>query len=157
MTSIRVALISLVCAAVPAVALAQVPVGTRVGATPVPSGYDDGGRPDPFLSLVVPKHPAPSAATIARIAKATAGLATLSVADAKVTGVVKYGSKWSAILEGPNHTAYVAHPQDKLLDGVVKSIDPLGVVLIEVASDGSGAVEGHEVRKTLHPAAEVIR
>ena len=63
----------------------------------------------------------------------------------------------SAILSGPNAQSYLVKPHDRLLDGVVKSIDALGVILLEHTTDISGAVEGHEVRKLLHPAAEVIR
>ena len=141
--------------AVPAVAFAQIPVGSRVGTTAVPSGYDDGGRPDPFAVLVRPKVTV-SAATAdpnRRIDK----LGTLSVADVRCTGVMRaaQGGKYaSAILEGPNHMSFVVKPQDRLLDGVVKSIDSLGVVLILHTTDVAGAVEGKEVHKLLHPAAE---
>jgi hypothetical protein len=148
-------LLVLALIAVPATALAQIPVGSRVGTVAAASGYDDGGRPDPFSTLVRPKVGVPTAAL--DVNRRTDKLGTLSVADVKCTGVMRGapGSKYaSAILEGPNRLSFVVKPQDRLLDGVVKSIDALGVVLIVHTTDLAGAVEGKEVHKLLHPAAE---
>jgi hypothetical protein len=150
-------LLSLALIAVPVIAVAQIPIGTRVGTPPSgsASGYDDGGRPDPFVSLVRPKSSAPNSSGIT---PKNGMLVTLSVADVKCTGVMRVSARYhSAILQGSNQMSYLVKPQDRLLDGVVKSIDALGVVLLEHTTDITGAVEGHEVRKLLHPAAEVIR
>jgi hypothetical protein len=154
-------LLILALVAVPATALAQIPLGTKVGvpgsASGSSSGYDDGGRPDPFASVVRPKSNAPTN-TAASPNKGNGTLVTLSVSDVKCTGVLRVNTKYhSAILQGSNSMSYLVKPQDRLLDGVVKSIDALGVVLVEHTTDITGAVEGHEVRKLLHPAAEVIR
>jgi Tfp pilus assembly protein PilP len=150
----RSLLLTVALVAVPSTALAQIPVGTRVGGPIVSGGYEDGGRPDPFTSLVTPKravNPQPGAP-----AARTDRLGTISVAEVRCTGVMRQGAKYaSAILEGPNHLSYVVKVQDRLLDGVVKSIDALGVTLIEHTTDVSGAVEGREIKKLLHPAAEV--
>ena len=156
MTPLRLAL-AVAFVAVPTVALAQIPVGTRVGTTTgTPSGYDDGGRPDPFSSLVVKHTAAPVGPATAKPGAANS-LATLAIADANCTGVMKTGTRYlSAIVEGPNHLSFIVKPQDRLLDGVVKSIDALGVVFVEHTTDLAGAVEGKEVRKWLHPQ-EVIR
>ena len=149
-------LITLALVAVPATALAQIPVGTRVGTPVVASGYEDGGRPDPFSPLVTPKHDV-SPRPMDRPAR-TDSLGSISVADVKCTGVMKANARYtSAIVEGPNRLSYLVKPQDRLLDGVVKSIDATGVVLLVHTTDVTGAVEGKEVRKLLHPAAEVIR
>jgi hypothetical protein len=150
-------MLTLALVLVPVTALAQIPIGTRVG-TPnsKTSGYDDGGHADPFLSLVTARRGTPTSPS----APGAKGglLVTLSVADVKCTGVMRVNSRYhSAILSGPNNQSYLVKPQDRLLDGVVKSIDALGVVLLEHTTDITGAVEGHEVRKLLHPAAEVIR
>jgi len=140
-------------ALVPATALAQIPVGTRVGTAVVTAGYDDGGRPDPFATLVRPKVGGPTTTTGAVVRNGT--LMSFAVADVKCTGVAREGSKYaSAILEGPDHTSFVVKPHDRLLDGVVKSIDALGVVIVVHTTDVSGAVEGREIHKLLHPAAE---
>ena len=150
-------LLTLALVAVPATAFAQIPVGSRVGTSASNTGYDDGGRRDPFTSLIVKRTGGPTSLSGAPTVKGTS-LVTLSVADIKCTGVMKANARYhSAIVAGPNNLSYLVKPQDRLLDGVVKSIDALGVVLIEHTTDSTGAVEGKEVRKLLHPAAEVIR
>jgi hypothetical protein len=131
---------------------AQIAVGTKVGIDPLPSGYDDGGRRDPFVALVSRK-----AATSDKTAKGGTGLTSIAVADVAVKGIVKAGTRVTAVLEGPDHMSYMAHPQDRLADGLVKSIDPAGVVFVEEETDAAGAVHPHEVRKPLHAAAEVVK
>lgn len=141
--------------AVPAVAHAQIQVGSRVGDAPTPSGYDDGGRRDPFVSLIMTKKPMPGAPQD-RLQQVL-GLASLSISDVTVTGVVRAGTKMSVILKGPDNHSYMAKPTDRLADGTIKSIDTEGVVFMSEQTDATGAVKGHEVRKTLRSAAEVIR
>lgn len=141
--------------AVPAVAYAQIQVGSRVGDAPTPSGYDDGGRRDPFVSLIVTKKPMPG--TQQGQLRPALGLASLSITDVTVTGVVRAGSKMTAILKGPDNMSYMARLSDRLADGTIKSIDTEGVVFMSEQTDATGAVKGHEVRKTLRSAAEVIR
>ncbi|HUL75516.1 MAG TPA: hypothetical protein VLT86_20555 [Vicinamibacterales bacterium] len=141
--------------AVPAIASAQVQVGSRVGDAPTPSGYDDGGRRDPFVSLIVAKRP--TTGSTQTQTRPALGLASLSISDVVVTGVVRAGSKMTVILQGPDKQSYMARLQDRLADGTVKAIDTEGVVFVAEQTDATGAVKGHEVRKTLRPAAEVIR
>jgi len=141
--------------AVPAAAYAQIQVGSRVGDAPTPSGYDDGGRRDPFVSLIVTKKPI-GGAQQSQLRPAL-GLASLSITDVTVTGVVRAGSKMTAILKGPDNMSYMARLSDRLADGSIKSIDTEGVVFMSEQTDAAGAVKGHEVRKTLRSAAEVIR
>jgi len=141
--------------AVPAIAHAQIQVGSRVGDSPAPSGYDDGGRRDPFVSLIVTKKPMPGSQQ-SQLHPAL-GLASLSITDVVVTGVVRAGTKMTAILQGPDRQSYMARPQDRLADGTIKVIDTEGVVFVAEQTDATGAIKGHEVRKALHAAAEVIR
>ena len=141
--------------AFPAVAHAQIQVGSRVGDAPTPSGYDDGGRRDPFVSLILTKRAAPGDPT--NRLQQVLGLASLSIADVTVTGVVRAGTKMSVILKGPDNHSYMAKPSDRLADGTIKSIDTEGVVFVSEQTDATGGVKGHEVRKTLRSAAEVIR
>jgi Tfp pilus assembly protein PilP len=132
----------------------QIPLGTPVGLTP--SGYDDGARRDPFISLVVSRRQ--TAANPAGTGlRPGAGLNAVAVADVKVVGIVRdTQKKLAALLEGPNRMSFTARPDDNLLDGVVKSVDTEGVVFVEQISDAAGTVRSHEVRKTLR-VAEVIR
>jgi hypothetical protein len=107
------------------------------------------------VSLIIKKNPAPGSQQSQL--RPALGLASLSITDVVVTGVVRAGSKMTAILQGPNKQSYMAKLQDRLADGTVKSIDTEGVLFVAEQTDATGAVKGHEVRKTLHSAAEVIR
>jgi hypothetical protein len=136
-------------AAVP-VTPSVIPLGSRVGI--LPSGYDDGGRRDPFGSLVTPKR----SATPGSIdnSRPRTGLAGLALADATVTGISKVGDSRLAIISGPNKQSYVARPKDRLFDAVVLTIDADGVIFSEQI-EGSRATT--QVRRSLRPAGEVIR
>jgi hypothetical protein len=146
---------TIICAAVIAAVAApglraQVAVGARVGSDVAASnisrtGYDDGGRRDPFVTLIVPKR-APGPATGGRPAT---GLGALSVNDVTVTGVVKAGAMFVAMLRSPDGKSFAAKRQDHLQDGVVKSIDADGVVFVQQMADALGVVRPREVRKPL--------
>ena len=143
----------LVLTGVAAPAMAQIPIGTKVGEPLTPSGYDSGGRRDPFASLIVPKRPTPGQVIGGRPA---IGLASFSVADVTVTGIVAKGEVRMAILQGADKQSYVAKVRDRIMDAQIKSIDAQGVVFVELTELGSAA-RPQEIRKTLRPAAEVIR
>ena len=138
-------------AAIPVVAQAQIPVGTRVG-TSLASGYEDGGRRDPFVSLVTPKRPLLPASRI--VDRSGSGLNTIALTDVKVTGIVKVGGEYRAIIESSDRRSYTVRVGDRLMDAIVKSVDVEGAVFADTAGQGTRA---HDVRKTLRPAAEVVR
>jgi hypothetical protein len=133
-------------------AFAQIPVGTRVGDVVIPSGYDSGGRRDPFTSLIAPKRPAPGQIT----GRLMTGLKSFALADVTVTGVARLGSQWMAILENADKQSYVARVKDTLSDATIKTIDAQGVVFVEAFQPGSTA-RPQEVRKLLRSLAEVNR
>jgi hypothetical protein len=153
----RICLCALVLAcAVPAAAQDRPALGSRVGngapvnppAGPVqPSTYDDGGRRDPFVSLLTPKKaPAP-------VSQSRAGLVGLVMADVVVKGIVRTGGTTVAILEAPDGKSFVARTKDRLQDAVIKAIDAGGVTFVEQVVDVLGAAHSREVRKALRPAA----
>jgi hypothetical protein len=129
---------------------AVIPLGSRVGL--LPTGYDEGGRRDPFGSLVTPKRSATP--TTIDGARPRTGLASLSLADVTVRGILKSDKAMLAILEGPNRQSYVTRPKDRLFDATVASIDADGVVFSEQI-EGSRAT--NTVRRSLRPAGEDIR
>lgn len=132
----------------PAQALAQIPVGSRVGSETAPataSGYDDGGRRDPFVTLLSPKK----ANGVTPAGRPAMGLGGLAVEDALVTGIVKAGPTYVAILRAPDGKSFMARSQDHLQNGVVKVIDAEGVVFVQQTSDAMGVVRPREVRKGL--------
>jgi hypothetical protein len=128
---------------------APIPVGSRVGE--LPSGYDEGGRRDPFSTLVAPRRTAAAAVPGAR---PRSGLASLALADITVRGLLKSGKTMLAILEGPNKQSFVARLNDKLLDATVQTIDTDGVVFAEQIDP---SMTPNQVRKTLRPAGEELR
>jgi Tfp pilus assembly protein PilP len=134
-----------------AVAQTAVPDPTR-GAVPAASGYDTGGRRDPFVSLIAPKPEvvAPKAPT--RRPGTGIGLAALAVTDVVVKGILRSGTTLLAILEAPDGRTFVARREDHLQNGAVKSIDAEGVVFVEQFADARGQLRAHDVRKLLHPS-----
>lgn len=132
-------------AAEPNPAPMPISVGMRVG--DLPSNYDDGGRRDPFGSLVLPKRVAASG-TGARLRP---GLANMALADVAVRGIIRNGAVMFAILEVPGKQSYIARVKDKLLDATIQSIDANGVVFLETDGSGSPAAK---VRKELRSAED---
>lgn len=123
----------------------SIPLGSRVGNAA--SGYDDGGRRDPFGSLVLPKRVAGP-----QDGRPRTGLAGLSLADVLVKGVVKNGNTMLAILEAPGKQSFVARVKDKIADASIQSIDRDGVVFVE-----QGSAASLPVRKPLRTAGEEVR
>jgi hypothetical protein len=141
-------------AAAPAPSLGTVPaaihVGSRVGE--VPTGYDEGGRRDPFASLIVAKRVA-SQNSGADGSRARTGLGNVALADVTVRGVIRSGSTIFAILEAANKQSFTVRPKDRLLDAVVLSIDTDGVTF----ADQTAGMTPSQVKKTLRAAGEDIR
>ena len=131
----------------------QIPVGTLVGAPA--SGYDSAGRRDPFVSLVAPKRPSLPQA-LGADTRTTPGLRSIALADVTVTGIVRKGDAMMAVLQGADRQSFVARVKDRLMDAVVKRIDPQGVIFVEVTEPGTG-VRPQEIRKALRGAAEGSR
>lgn len=120
-------------------------IGTRVG-LPEKSGYDDGGRRDPFVSLIVERVQMVPTSGDSMEARAK-GLAGVAVVDVAVKGIITSGEKWLAIIAGPNGAMYLAHTDDKLHDGSVRRIDRDAVVFLARVQDGTGKIVSREVRK----------
>lgn len=135
--------------AVPSLAVvpAVIPVGSRVGQ--LPSSYEDGGRRDPFASLVAPKR-----TSIAPDNVRPRGLAGVALADVTVRGIVRMGPTMIAILEAPNRQSFTTRVKDRLLDATVVSMDQQGVVFSEEVGAG---MPPSQVRKALRPAGDEFR
>lgn len=129
---------------------ARIPLGSRVGE--MLSGYDSGGRRDPFVSLVTPRvsrtdaEPGPARPP-------AAGLAGIALADVRVRGIVRSGTTTLAILEGPNRQSFVSRVNDRLLDATIIRIDADGVIFGEQVE--RGAAPNH-LRKALRPAGDLV-
>ncbi len=125
----------------------EIKVGTRVG---VPaSGYNSGGRRDPFASLIKEQ---PTNVPEADVTRAK-GLAGMAVMDAVVTGILTSGQKWIAIVAGPDGNTYLARSNDKLHDAVVRRIDRDAVTFLAHVADGTGTIISREVKTRLRPTS----
>lgn len=158
----KTALSALLVALAPAVVAAQqpgtpvvpppfatIPIGTRVGQAP--SGYDDGGRRDPFSSLIQAPQVAAGQSDGPR---GRVGLSGMVLADILVRGIVRSPRATFAILEGPNKQSFVARVGDRLIDASVNAIDANGVVFTGLTQGGA---PGIQVRKALRAAAGGVR
>ena len=78
------------------------------------------------------------------------GVGALSVDELSVRGIVASPSGLVAMVQGPDKKTFLVRPNDKLLDGVVKSISAEGLVILQEVNDPLSLVKQKEVRKMLH-------
>jgi Tfp pilus assembly protein PilP len=105
--------------------------------------YDPSGRRDPFMTLIgtgsQPRN------TIQR----GEGKAGLAVAELSVRGVMLTRGAFIATVQGPDGKTFIIHAGDKLADGVVKSINAEGLVVVQDVNDPLSLVKQREVSKKL--------
>jgi type IV pilus assembly protein PilP len=127
---------------------AQAPVQAQP-APPPPADtftYNPDGRRDPFVSLLTKggeRH-------VPRPGQDLEGVAGLAVDDLTVRGIVSSPSGLVAMVQSPDRKTYLVRQNDKLLDGVVKSITAEGLVILQEVNDPLSLVKQKEVRKMLH-------
>jgi Tfp pilus assembly protein PilP len=124
------------------------PQGQPVAAAPSAStpedySYHPDGRRDPFLSLVK------SGTDVETASKRNEGPAGFTVGEISVRGIMQSRAKFVAMIQGPDNKTYVIHQGDKLLDGVVKTVTPQGLVVVQDISDPLSVQKQREVRKLL--------
>ena len=120
-------------------------------ATPAPATeaftYDPAGRRDPFVSLL-------SRGIEPTTGKKLTGLAGLATGEVMVRGVMQSRNSYVALLSGPDGKTYSAHVNDRLLDGVIRSVTPQGIVIMQEVNDPLSLVKQREVRKGLRTAED---
>jgi Tfp pilus assembly protein PilP len=113
-----------------------------------PYSYAVDGRRDPFESLTATssdeKTPRP----------AGGGIAAIRVDELSVRGIMRSRDRLVAMVAGPDNRTYVVHQGDKLADGVIKSINPQGLVLMQNVDEPRAREKTREVRKLLRSADE---
>ena len=114
------------------------------GPTPAESyTYQPDGRRDPFLNLLgTGSEPRNSG-------KKNEGPAGLTVGEISVRGVLESRGALIAMVEGPDKKTYVVHTGDKFLDGVIRSITPQGLTIVQEVNDPLSLVKQREVHKLL--------
>ena len=108
-----------------------------------PYTYKPEGRRDPFLNLLgVTLEPRAAG-------KRADGLGGLLISEIAVRGIIESRDGYVAMIQGPEGKTYTVRANDRLLDGVVKSITPQAVVLMQDVNDPLSLVKQREVRKGL--------
>ena len=117
---------------------------------PVPDGYAyrADNRRDPFVGLVG------TGTDVARPGKRVEGPGGLLTGEISVRGVVESRGMLIAMIMGPDRKTYVIHSGDKLMDGVVRTVTPQGLVIVQDVSDPLSLVKQREVHKLLRSLEE---
>jgi Tfp pilus assembly protein PilP len=132
-------------AAAPATPPASALPGAPVDASSTTTySYNAEGRRDPFQSLTG------TGGDSKAVPRPTiAGIAGIRIDDVSVRGIMQSRERLVAMVQGPDNRTYLIHQGDKLADGLVKSITPVGVVLVQDVSDPRAKEKTREVRKPL--------
>jgi Tfp pilus assembly protein PilP len=136
----------------PAVPPATTPTQPATAATagpPVaePYTYDAAGRRDPFVSLL-------SRGVETAPGVKVSGLSGMATSELVVRGVIQSRGSYVAIVGGPDGKTYRARVNDRLLDGVIRSVTPQGIVIMQEVNDPLSLVKQREVRKGLRTAED---
>ena len=119
------------------------PPATPVEAPPDNYTYDPQGRRDPFVT------PLGTGVAERAVSKRGAGPAGMATADISVRGVMESRGAFIALIKGADARTYVVRAGDRLLDGVVKSVGPDGLTVVQDVNDPLSLVKTREVRKPL--------
>ena len=106
--------------------------------------YNRENRRDPFVSLL-----RRGGDNFAPGGQRPAGLAGLMVSEVTLRGTVQGQSGFVAMLLGADQKTYIVRPGDRLLDGIIRSITPTAVVILQQVNDPLSLEKQREVRKTL--------
>jgi hypothetical protein len=137
---------------VPAPAAPAAPAPGTVSPAEVPQGftYNPENRRDPFVSLIRRGGGDITATGGLR----PAGLAGLLTSEVTLRGVIQGQNGWVGMLLGSDQKTYIVRGGDKLLDGVVQSITPTGIVIMQQVNDPLSLEKQREVRKPLRQTSE---
>ena len=126
-------------------AQAQTPAPPAAAVEPPPDNYtyDSQGRRDPFVT------PLGTGVVERAVSKQGAGPAGMAAADISVRGVMESRGAFIALIKGADARTYVVRAGDRLLDGVVKSVGPDGLTIVQDVNDPLSLVKTREVRKPL--------
>ena len=126
----------------------QTPGGSPVTEIDERAAYDASGRRDPFLSLNVRGDELPLASG------RPPGVRGLLISELSFRGVVRSGSRFLAMVEGPDKRTHTVTPGAQLLDGTVKVVAADAIVFLQQVTDPLSTVTQREIRKTLRPTEE---
>jgi hypothetical protein len=110
-----------------------------------PYTYEPGGRRDPFVSLL-------ARGIESTPGKKVPGLSGIPTADVLLRGVLHSRGSYVALLSGSDGKTFQGRVNDRLLDGVIRSVTPAGVVIMQEVNDPLSLIKHREVRKGLRAA-----
>ena len=79
----------------------------------------------------------------------------MTVGEISVRGVIQSKGSLVAMIQGPDNKTYIVHQGDKLADGVIKSVTPQGLIVVQEVNDPLSLVKQREVRKLLRGLEDV--
>lgn len=135
-----------VLAASPALAADTAQAGAPAAGAPY--NYEPAQRRDPFQGLTTGGDPT------AAPKRSGDGIAGMRVDDLAVRGIMQSRDRFVAMVQGADNRTYLIHQGDKLADGVVKSVTPDGLVLLQDVNDPRATEKTREVRKLLRSAED---
>ena len=109
--------------------------------------YDPSGRRDPFVSLL-------SRGVEPAAGRRLAGLGGITTGETMLRGVLQSRNSYVALISGPDGKTYSAHANDRLFDGIIQSVTPEGIVIMQEVNDPLSLVKQREVRKGLRTAED---
>jgi hypothetical protein len=86
--------------------------------------------------------------------KKLTGLPGLATAEVMVRGIMQSRNSYVALLSGPDGKTFSARVNDRLLDGIIRSVTPQGIVVMQEVNDPLSLVKQREVRKGLRTAED---
>lgn len=120
---------------------------------PADYGYSADGRRDPFLNLIdrgTSDHGRGKSP-----ARRPDGVKGVLVSEVVVRGILKSAHGWVAMVGAPNGKTYTVRAGDRLMDGLVRSISPQALILMQDINDPLSLDKQREVRKYLRGGEEV--
>ena len=126
------------------------PAAPAAAQPPAPEvySYDPAGRRDPFVSLLS-RGMEPVGG-----GRKLIGLAGLATGELILRGVLQSRGAYVAMVAGPDGKTYSARANDRLLDGVIRSVTPQGIIIMQDVNDPLSLVKQREVRKGLRTAED---
>ncbi len=151
---------AIVVLAVSATAIVVLPARVQAQARPAqpapppavpPEGYTyaPDGRRDPFVSLLG-RGSEPREGS-----KRGEGLAGMLTTEITLRGTMLSRGQYVGLVQGADGKTYIVRPNDRLLDGVVRSITATEMIIRQQVNDPLSLEKQREIRKPLRPGDDV--
>jgi Tfp pilus assembly protein PilP len=129
------------------------PAAPQAEAPPPPKAYryESQGRRDPFVSLLSRGVDSGASREPGRRIDTPAGLL---VDELTLKGIVLTRGEYVAMIQGPDTKTFIVRANDRLLDGMIRSISAQTLVIMQDVSDPLSVAKQREVRKVLRGPQE---